>query len=134
MTALSIFSEDLALSAVEQRFVSAMLSASPAAASGELINVSMATLAAAVKSELEPEELEEPDVQQILLNGAEVVLAGLLRQARLLAGADESTTTSFRVLDEIRFRKGAELVEVRLGQAFLQMLTYIADNRRVQLF
>ncbi|MBB5547570.1 hypothetical protein [Paraburkholderia fungorum] len=138
MTALSILSEDLALSAVEQRSVAAILGASQAAASGTLIQVPMTALAAAIEAaieaELEPEERAEPDVRQMLLNGAEVVLAGLLRQARCLAVAEESTTLSLHVLDEVHFRKGAEFVDVRLGQAFLQHLASIATNRRVQIF
>ncbi|MFC0698265.1 hypothetical protein [Paraburkholderia humisilvae] len=43
--------------------------------------------------------------------------------------AKESKIITFHVLDEVRFRKEAEFVEVRLGQRFLQVLAHCNRSR-----
>ncbi|ODP34982.1 hypothetical protein [Pandoraea sp. ISTKB] len=133
MTALLILSEALGLGVDEQRFVAAILRERREAKPYALTTVSMAALASVIESDLEPEERLAPNVQQMLMNGAEVVLAGLLRQSRSLKIAGESAIATFRVLDEVRYRKGASVVDVRIGQAFLQVLTRVANDGRVPL-
>ncbi|CAB3754873.1 hypothetical protein [Paraburkholderia humisilvae] len=131
MTALSLLSQELGLSALEHRFAHAMLGATPLAASGGTAMVPVATLMKAVEPELEPEEMKEADVAEMLRNGVGVVLAGLLRQPRTFRDASASVSTSFCVLDSVTMANGAEYVQIQLSRFFLDLLGRVAVERGI---
>ncbi|AJZ56736.1 hypothetical protein OI25_7232 [Paraburkholderia fungorum] len=134
MTALSVVAQDLGLTQLECRFIEAMLSATPLAASGGSTMVPVATLAKVVEQDLEPEEREELNLTEMLRNGVGVVLAGLLRQPRTCRVASEGVLVSFCVLDMVTMQEGAGFVQFHLNPMFLDLLSRVAADRGIAVF
>lgn len=118
-TALSLASDRLKVSETEQRFLRAMLSATPIAVRGETTLVPMSALLSAMEGE---------DCGQ----DAVVKAARGLMDMRKLESAEG--WTSFALVDSLECVHEASFMQFRLNQTFLGFLQHVAKREGVKPF
>ena len=127
-TALEVLALELRLTALELRFVKALLDASPVSRAGQSALIPIQELC----NVLDPESGADADAA--LRDDVSACLAGLLRSPRTLTPANGRSNLTLFVLARVELGNTTFFAQCQFDSRFLALLRSVADERRLDLY